>query len=319
MGTCIGACYGLNAVTGNKWHYEPTTLQDVVQCPESGRPLIQDGAFFRTADGDHEYAPRDGIPDLQRPPRRFAVDVPWFEPWAALDSIRSDAPEPLEDPSLPYHLDPYQWAVFQEHKNLSRVLEVGCGERQMENFLVPRGYAYVGMDVDHRGPGPNVFGDAHNLPFKDDTFDIVVSMAVYQHLCNPIQAAREAYRVTRPGGLYMATAAFVYGWTDRASFFHMSHAGLLMILTYAGFENIRVWSDWEYSESIPNMSFSTNLARPWKRGAELTLSFLEWSYRQTAEASRKVAGRPPLAETGRDLKTAGSLTFVATKPSAAER
>ena len=291
-------------------------LEPLVQCPETGQRLVERDGVFQTADG-RRYPPRDGIPDLQRPPRRFTMDVPWYEPWGDLDAIRSEPPEPLEDPELPYHLDPYQLSIIGRRGDGRAVLEIGCGERQCESFMVPRGFRYVGIDVDHRGMGPNLFGDAHNLPFRDETFDIAMSMAVYQHLSNPLQAAREAFRVLKPGGTYLATAAFVYGWTDRASFFHMSHAGLLMILTYAGFENIRFWPDWHYSASIPNMSFSSPMARPWRRGAELTLSFLDWSYARTAEATRRLAGKPPLADTNRDLKTAGSLTFVARRPVAA--
>ena len=289
-------------------------IEPVVQCPQSGQPLVESESVFRTADGRHVYPPRDGIPDLQRPPARFAVDVPWFEPWEELDGLTSDRPAPLDDPDLPYHLDPYQLAIIGTEGHGRWALEIGCGERQCEAFLAQRNFRYVGIDVDHRGIGPNLFGDAHNLPFKNEAFDLAFSMAVYQHLANPIQAAREAYRVLKPGGLYLATAAFVYGWTDRASFFHMSHAGLLMILKYAGFENIRVWSDWHYSQSIPNMSFSSLTARPWRKGAEMTLSLLDWTYTKTAEAGRKLAGKPPLSTTQRDLKTAGSLTFVATKP-----
>ena len=290
------------------------SLESIVQCPETGQRLIENHGTFTTEDGQRTYLPRGEIPDLQRPPKRFSMDVPWFEPWSVLDKMHADPPVPLEDPDLPYHLDPYQHAVIGPEGRGRSVLEIGCGERQCDRFLTARNFSYVGVDVDHRGIGPNLFADAHNLPFKSDTFDIAFSMAVYQHLANPIQAAKEAFRVLKPGGMYLATAAFVYGWTDRASFFHMSHAGLLMILTYAGFDNVRVWPDWRYSASIPNMSFASPMARPWRRGAEATLSFLEWTYTQTAETARKLAGKPTLASTNRDLKTAGSLTFLATKP-----
>lgn len=289
-------------------------LASVVQCPETGQRLVVRDGEFQTKDGLHRYTRRDGILDLQRPPPRFKMDVPWYEPWADLDRMRADPPAPLDDPDLPYHLDPYQFAVIGHEGRGRWVLEVGCGERQCEKFLTDRGFVYVGIDVDHRGMGPNLFADAHNLPFRDDAFDIAFSMAVYQHLANPLQAAQEAFRVIKPGGLYLATAAFVYGWTDRASFFHMSHAALLVMLTYAGFENIRVWPDWHYSASIPNMSFTGTLAGPWRHTAEWALGFLDWSYTRAADVTRTFAGRPGLSTTQRDLKTAGSLTFVARKP-----
>ena len=317
LGTHSASCYQPGRMTvgsAETGRVNQLNLEAIVQCPETGQPLVQHGATFATADGARRYLPRNGIPDLQRPPQRFVMNVPWYEPWEDLDAMRSDPPAPLEDPELPYHLDGHQLAMIGREGRGRSVVEIGCGERQCEAYLTTRDFSYVGIDVDHRGIGPNVFADAHNLPFKSETFDLALSMAVFQHLPNPMQAAQEAFRVLKPGGMYMATAAFVYGWTDRASFFHMSHGALLMILKYAGFENIRVWPDWTYSASIPNMSFSSLMARPWRRSAELTLSFLEWSYTQTAEATRSIAGKPPLSSTNRDLKTAGSLTFVAYRP-----
>jgi len=43
-------------------------------------------------------------------------------------------------------------------------------------------------------------GDAENLPFKEDSFDHVLSMATFQYLSSPLEALREFVRVTKPGG-----------------------------------------------------------------------------------------------------------------------
>jgi SAM-dependent methyltransferase len=43
-------------------------------------------------------------------------------------------------------------------------------------------------------------GDAQHLPFKDASFDAVVSTSVFEHLPDPAQAAAEVARVLRPGG-----------------------------------------------------------------------------------------------------------------------
>jgi ubiquinone/menaquinone biosynthesis C-methylase UbiE len=43
--------------------------------------------------------------------------------------------------------------------------------------------------------------DAHNLTFKDGTFDRVIFMCVLHHLYHPEKALTEAKRVVRPGGL----------------------------------------------------------------------------------------------------------------------
>lgn len=44
-------------------------------------------------------------------------------------------------------------------------------------------------------------GDVHDLPFPDDTFDVVHAHQVLQHVADPVLALREMGRVCRPGGL----------------------------------------------------------------------------------------------------------------------
>ncbi|MFI8777818.1 methyltransferase domain-containing protein [Brachybacterium paraconglomeratum] len=46
-----------------------------------------------------------------------------------------------------------------------------------------------------------VVGDAQALDLPDDAFDVVHAHQVFQHLPRPLDALREARRVTRPGGL----------------------------------------------------------------------------------------------------------------------
>lgn len=43
--------------------------------------------------------------------------------------------------------------------------------------------------------------DATSLPYKNDLFDVVVSINAFEHIPDPVMALNEAIRVTRPGGL----------------------------------------------------------------------------------------------------------------------
>lgn len=40
-----------------------------------------------------------------------------------------------------------------------------------------------------------------NLPFPDNSFDLVYSCATFEHFLNPAEAVKELHRVTRPGGI----------------------------------------------------------------------------------------------------------------------
>lgn len=76
------------------------------------------------------------------------------------------------------------------------------------------------------------------LPFRDHTFDAVVSQAVFEHLQDPHQTARELYRILRPGGLIHLDTAFMqplHG--DPWHFFNMTQHGLRQVM--APFEEVR--------------------------------------------------------------------------------
>ncbi len=55
----------------------------------------------------------------------------------------------------------------------------------------------------------DVSADAHHLPFRDACFDAVVTFNTFEHLHDPFQAAREIYRVLKPGGRLFLHTAFL--------------------------------------------------------------------------------------------------------------
>ncbi|GEP02702.1 class I SAM-dependent methyltransferase [Methylobacterium oxalidis] len=73
------------------------------------------------------------------------------------------------------------------------------------------------------------------LPFKDRTFDLVVSSAVFEHLPDPHGMASEIFRILKPGGEVLVDTAFMqplHG--DPSHYFNMTKYGLRKI--FAGFE-----------------------------------------------------------------------------------
>jgi ubiquinone/menaquinone biosynthesis C-methylase UbiE len=93
-----------------------------------------------------------------------------------------------------------------------RVLEVGCGEGIVLAALAARlpGTRFDGLELDEtalgqarvRCPGAKlVRGDACELPFGDQSFDLVVCLEVLEHLPEPARALRELRRVARAGCL----------------------------------------------------------------------------------------------------------------------
>lgn len=50
-----------------------------------------------------------------------------------------------------------------------------------------------------------VQGDAQNLPFQNDSFDVVCAAALIEHVENPIKMLEEAFRVLKPDGIIIIT------------------------------------------------------------------------------------------------------------------
>lgn len=114
------------------------------------------------------------------------------------------------------------WLYQQIGLTTARViLEVGCGTGVIAEELARLTSArIVGLDLSprmlafarHRGGDVSyVRGDAHVLPFPDDTFDAVVCHYLLLWLTDPMQGVREMVRVVRSAGHVLACAEPDYG------------------------------------------------------------------------------------------------------------
>ncbi|WP_368563624.1 ArsR/SmtB family transcription factor [Pseudoxanthomonas sp. UTMC 1351] len=92
------------------------------------------------------------------------------------------------------------------------VLDIASGDGVLAELLSPHAKRYVCVDTSARVVAaagqrlqrfPNVEvreGDMHALPFKDNSFDLVVLMHALTYAAKPAQAVAEAARVLRRGG-----------------------------------------------------------------------------------------------------------------------
>lgn len=110
-----------------------------------------------------------------------------------------------------------------EFDRVHHVLDVGCGVGHWGRVLgsaLPESTRIVGVDREDewvrkatakaQQHGMDVRftyqrADAMALPFEDSTFDLVTCQTVLIHLADPLAAMREMLRVTKPGGLLLAT------------------------------------------------------------------------------------------------------------------
>lgn len=92
------------------------------------------------------------------------------------------------------------------------VLDLGAGTGVASDALAAVGARPVAVDLalamlchrQSRRP-PGVVGDAQALPFRDGAFDAVVAAFSLNHVPDPEVALSECRRVTKPGGLVLAS------------------------------------------------------------------------------------------------------------------
>lgn len=144
-----------------------------------------------------------------------------------------------------------------KHNNNLRILDLGCGSGGNKTYINELGSENV-VSVDIRGEGVDVTGDALRLPFKTNTFDLILSTAVIEHLPDPFLAFREISRVLKDDGQLLATVSFWEKWHDN-SCFHLTPTGIYVLCRSAGFEIISIWSGWGFLESIISHAISPKL------------------------------------------------------------
>jgi 2-polyprenyl-3-methyl-5-hydroxy-6-metoxy-1,4-benzoquinol methylase len=100
-----------------------------------------------------------------------------------------------------------------------RVLDLGCGNGCLANLLAQQGYEVVGVEESASGVDiaqktfPDcqfIQGSIYDLPssITNNTFDVVISVEVIEHLYYPRELARAAEKCLRPGGRLILTTPY---------------------------------------------------------------------------------------------------------------
>jgi SAM-dependent methyltransferase len=94
---------------------------------------------------------------------------------------------------------------LRRHATDRLTLDVGCGSSRYAGLFPNR----VAVDVSPH-PELRACADAHRLPFRDGTFEVVLCTEVLEHVIDPQRVVEELYRVLKPGGTSLLTTRFCY-------------------------------------------------------------------------------------------------------------
>jgi SAM-dependent methyltransferase len=239
---------------------------DVAAAVRGGR-LASGRRHFDTFGHKERRRQRSSIGDAFRESRKrkrmrvqpmLRTDMPWVDDSGCPDFLTPELREQFAiidtDAVSSNEYDAYAINLIEKHRN-GLILDCGAGRRPIyfENVVNFEIVAYDTTDV--RGVG-------EVLPFVDNSFDAVFSLAVLEHVRDPFACAAEIVRVLKPGGDLMACVPFlqpVHGYPNH--FYNMTEQGLKNLFA----RGIQIDRHEVYSSVLPIWSL-TWILKSWAEG-----------------------------------------------------
>ncbi len=150
-------------------------------------------------------------------------------------------------PGLKYSQEIYEDVLTTSVAGQTKWLDLGCGHQILpgwrkiqESNLVKRCCSIVGLDYNdfslrrHENIRLKVRGDITNLPFLDNSFNLVTANMVVEHLSLPENQFREVNRVLTSGGLFIVHTPNKFGYTTVLSMMLPDKVKNLLIRFFQG-------------------------------------------------------------------------------------
>ena len=298
-------------------------LWSVLRCSYCGGTLKSERAGAAcTACGLEFPGTHGGALDLRLPkPRKYAVEFELGTPLAVDQTLRieplkaNDRPEvDFGSMPVPHHMTRELMSYFPKARSAgSMMLDLGCGDGVHQRLCEAAGFEWVGADYAESSRAP-VLADAHALPFADESFECLLSVAAIQLFRYPSVVMKEACRVLKPGGVFLGTVAFLEPFHDNG-FYHHTHLGALNSLQTGGFkvERLAPSRDWTGLTAQARMALFPRMPAMMSNALVYPVHLL---HRLWWQMGRLATDNPNAREDVRIRNTTGAFSFVARTPGA---
>lgn len=195
----------------------------------------------------------------------------------------------------------------------SRVLEIAPGPGYLAIEIARRGrYQLTGLDISrtfvdiatHNASAAQVSvdfqqGNASAMPFRENSFDVIVCRAAFKNFTQPIAAMNEMHRVLKPGGwALIIDLRRDASMEDIKAYIRQSDLGLANSIIYqATFRYLllpRAYSGQQFEEMAASSAFADARVTASAIGVEVTLQ--KGSSEPPAHALVVGAGTPPIRD-----------------------
>lgn len=295
-----------------------SNMWQIFVCPYCGQSLDKTnrGAACNNCQVEYDYAASGPIDFRLKKPKKYFLEIDLETPLFPESDFHFGPLRENNSPqvdfsgiSVPYHLTKELISYFPKAKEKDSImLDLGCNNEIHREVCEHAGYEYLGLD--YNSPRASILGDAHSLPFKDNSIDFVLSVAVLEHIRFPFVMTREVHRVLKPGGVFIGTVAFLEPFHSD-SFYHHTHLGICNSLQSGGFkiEHIAPSERWSVLTAQARMVLFPMMPDFLSKALVMPLYALHkswWNVKKLISGNDK--------EIERVLHTTGAFAFIAAKP-----
>lgn len=119
-----------------------------------------------------------------------------------------------------------------------RLIDLGCGDMPFRAFVAGQVTAYDSLDFFPRRADVTYVGDIQDMAaVPSAAYDTAVCVEVLEHVPDPFRAAREIWRVLRPGGVLVLSVPHLSRLHDEPhDYYRYTRHGVRRLLEQAGFE-----------------------------------------------------------------------------------
>ena len=125
-----------------------------------------------------------------------------------------------------------------------RLLDVGCGNKPFLYVFKDKVKGHFGIDLPstrHINPEIDAFASGDDIPFKDKSFDTILTTSVLEHVKEPQKMFDEMYRVLKKGSYLILTTPCQYGLHEQPyDFFRYTKYSLRMMAEKSGFRVVYI-------------------------------------------------------------------------------
>lgn len=146
---------------------------------------------------------------------------------------------------------------FLKNKSFANVLDVGCGDRQFQEYFNNKNIDWFGTEIEGTQTEDFFACKMENMNvIHNESFDLVFSCHSFEHCERPIDALREFKRILKPNGWIFIATPFPNEHhvlnSDKDHIFCLNEMQALKLMQYVGFDSAMTFTQKENIEKEQN-------------------------------------------------------------------